>query len=114
MNIYDLIAISPIVLLAYAIWQHNNISLQARNLAKRHCEKSGVQLLDDNVWLKHLSPCRSPHSLLAIKRVYRFEFSSVGDFRYPGSITFVGKRMHHIELAPFKTAQADPFSTSIH
>lgn len=114
MNIYDLIAITPFIFLAYGIWQHNNISLLARSVAKRHCDQANVQLLDDNVLLKRLSICRSRHSLFAFKRLYRFEFSSLGDFRYQGNVTFVGKRMHHIELEPFKMEYRSQTEANIH
>lgn len=68
-----------------------------------HCEKSGVQLLDQNVTLQRLRFRRSGHSLFSIERVYSFEFSSVGDYRYKGSIRLRGQHVQAIELAPFKT-----------
>lgn len=103
MDIYHLISLSIIGILLYAIWQHNNISLLARAAARRYCEKEGVQLLDQNVILKRLRLARSRHSLFAIQREYLFEFSSVGDYRYKGSIIMIGYRMKDIQLAPFKT-----------
>ena len=103
LTIYDLIFFSVIAFACYSIWQHNNISLFARAAAKRHCEKEGVQLLDQNVILKRTGITKSHRSLFAIKRKYAFEFSSVGDYRYKGSIVMHGKLLAHIELAPFKT-----------
>jgi hypothetical protein len=103
MSIYELIAIAPLIIFAYLIWQHNNISIIARNLTRHHCEKAGVQLLDQNVILNRIRIKTSPHSLLALQRHYAFEFSSVGDYRYKGMIRLLGKRMEKIELEPFKT-----------
>lgn len=102
MTIYDIMLFTVFIFLAYAIWQHNNVSILARQAARQHCKEAGVQLLDQNVILKRMSICRSAHSLFAVQRLYTFEFSSVGDYRYKGNIIFVGKRMKMIELAPFK------------
>jgi hypothetical protein len=103
MSVYELISITPLIGVAYLIWQHNNISLIARNLTREHCEKVGVQLLDQNVILKRIRIKTSPYSLLALQRHYAFEFSSIGDYRYKGVIHLLGKRMVRIELEPFKT-----------
>lgn len=102
MTIYDIILFFVIAFVAYAIWQHNNISMIARRAAKKHCDTAEVQLLDQNVLLKKLRIARSPQTLFAIKRHYEFEFSTVGDKRYKGSITLLANRVAHIELEPFK------------
>jgi len=102
MTIYDLFLPSLIFLCCYAIWQHNNISIIAKTIVKRHCDNEGVQLLDQNIILERIRLAPSAHSLIACRRHYRFEFSSVGDYRYPGSITLLGKHIETIELAPFK------------
>jgi hypothetical protein len=103
MTIYDLIFFSIIVMLTYGVWQHNNISLLARSAARRHCEREGVQLLDQNVILQGMGIVRSHRALFAIKRDYAFEFSSVGDYRYKGKVVMHGNLLAHIELAPFKS-----------
>ncbi len=107
MTITDLFLIAPFGIVLYFIWQHSNISLVARNAAKKHCEKEGVQLLDQTVILKGLSLRRSSRSLFALERKYIFEFSSVGDHRYKGHINLQGKRIESIELAPFKIEHLD-------
>lgn len=103
MTLNDLFLISLLALLGYGIWQHLNISALAKKAARRHCEQSGVQFLDQNVVLKSLSFCRSPHSVFSLKRTYQFEFSSTGDSRYYGHISLIGNRVDHIELPPCKT-----------
>jgi len=85
---------------------HANASRSARLAAKKHCDEHDLQLLDQNVVLQSMWPCRSNQQLLAVKRVYRFEFSSVGDYRYRGSITMVSNRVEGIELAPYKSRDA--------
>jgi len=102
MTIYDLFLPFFLVIAAYAIWQHNNISMIARYAAKRYCDQEGVQLLDQNVVLRKLSIAPSPNTLLAFRRKYTFEFSSVGDVRYPGHIQLLGQYIENIELSPYK------------
>jgi hypothetical protein len=103
MDIYNLIPLSLVCLLVFFVWQHNNISLYARAAAKRHCDKEGIQLLDQNVILKRIALCRSSNTLFALRRKYFFEFSSIGDYRYQGIIFMRGHYVESIELAPFKT-----------
>ena len=102
MTIYDLIALSPLVLLAYGAWRHGHIGLIAKAAVRRHCTHEDVQLLDHTVVLKKISLARSNRSLLALRRTYQFEFSTIGDIRYPGAIRLIGDRVEHIELSPFK------------
>jgi hypothetical protein len=102
MNIYDIMLFTCLLFFSYIIWQHNNVSIIARKIVSKHCKTAGVQLLDQNIILKKMRICRSAHSLFALQRLYIFEFSSMGDYRYKGSVVFVGKRMKEIELAPFK------------
>lgn len=91
------------------LWQHGNISRRAYLAVRQYTREQGVTLLDQSVVLKSVGVCRSSHSLLALERRYDFEFSSVGDVRYPGRVIFRGGRQVHIELAPFKTVeQPDP------
>jgi len=111
MTLNDLAIILLVVATAYALWQHNNTSLIARAAVKRHCKKAGVQLLDENVIFKCMTVRRSAHSLFALQRQYKFEFSSIGDARYSGNIILIGPRVSSIELAPFKTPVAP---TDIH
>lgn len=92
-----------LLLAAYAMWQHVNMNSIARACARKHCEAMEVQLLDQNIILKKLSLHASSHSLIAIGRLYLFEFSSVGDSRYQGTIQLIGNRVKTVELEPFKS-----------
>ncbi len=102
MTLSNLFYLFIVVLVAYALWNHLNVSRTARMFAKKHCESLGVQFLDQNIILRKLSLHRSPHSVFAIGRSYTFEFSSIGDRRYPGEIFLIGNRLKTIELAPYK------------
>ena len=107
MTIDNLFLVSLLVLLVYGIWSHVNMSRIARAAAKRHCVSVGVQFLDQNAILKKIAIRRSTHSLFALMREYSFEFSSVGDARYQGSISLLGCRVESIELPPYKTKQVE-------
>ena len=91
------------ILAVYAVRQHVNKSRIARTYARKHCEAIGVQLLDQNIILRKLSLHASRHSLIAIGRLYLFEFSSIGDKRYHGTIKLIGNKVLTIELEPFKS-----------
>lgn len=103
MTIYDLIIVSFIIAIIATVADHLNTSRYARAAAKKHCEQHNLQFLDQNVVLKGLRLRRSRQQLFAIERVYRFEFSSVGDYRYSGWVKLISKRVDHIELDPYKT-----------
>lgn len=102
LNLIDLLLWSFIALSCVFVWMHLEISRRARELAENYCEKQNVVLLDQSVILKKLGVCRSPSSLFAIRRLYQFEFSTVGDARYQGCITFVGKKLQGIEMDAFR------------
>ncbi|MGH1486052.1 MAG: DUF3301 domain-containing protein [Cellvibrionaceae bacterium] len=103
MTLNDIFLFTLVAIVVYFFWTHANMSRVARAAARRYCEKEGVQFLDQNVLLKNISIKPSPHSLFALRRAYRFEFSSVGDTRYEGNIFLMGNRIEHIELQPYKT-----------
>jgi hypothetical protein len=102
MTLSDLFYSFITLLALYAFWGHVNMSGIARACARKHCETMGVQLLDQNIILKKLSLHTSRHSLIAVGRLYLFEFSSVGDSRYQGTIKLIGNRVIAIELESFK------------
>lgn len=102
MTIYDLIAITPIFVGGALIWRHINISQAAKTVAWKHCENAGVQLLDQSIILKKISIAKSTSSIVALRRLYAFEFSTVGDIRYSGRVSMVGNQVEQIELSPFK------------
>ncbi len=103
MTMHDLFISVLFLGAAYFIWVHISITTMARSYVNNRCEKLGVHLLDQNITLRAISIKRSSHSLFSIRRIYTFEFSSVGDHRYKGKVSLIGRRIEHIEFAPFKT-----------
>ena len=100
-----------LALLATAGWLWFD-SLQAREAAvraaRRACEADGVMLLDDTVALAAFGLRRSGGGWLAVRRVYRFEFSDTGDNRLDGSVTMLGADVQTLYLAPHGARAALP------
>jgi len=79
-------------------------SLRAREAAVRAareaCVADGVQLLDDTVALAAWGLARGDGGRLALRRIYRFEFSDTGNNRLDGSVTLLGGGVQALYLAP--------------
>lgn len=72
----------------------------AVDAAHRACVAEGVQLLDYTVALASLRLQRSARGRIALRRVYRFEFSDTGDNRLNGSVTLLGSAVLALYLEP--------------
>ncbi len=83
-------------------WQSGVFKGRARQLAQAHCEQLGLQLLDQSMVIVGFWPVRDADGRLVFRRRYQFEFSSVGDRRYRGSLTLHGLRLVEIELEAYK------------
>jgi hypothetical protein len=68
--------------------------------ARLACAAEGVQLLDDTVALAAMRPQRTADGRVALRRIYRFEFSDNGDNRLTGSVTVLGSRVLALYLEP--------------
>lgn len=67
----------------------------------RACERDRLQFLDETVECVSLWPARDSHGRMALKRVYRFEFSDNGDNRRVGSIVMLGGEVESLIMEPF-------------
>ena len=90
----------PAAALLY-LWHSLPFKERARELATRHCRELGLQLLDQSVVIRGLWPQRTGGGW-RLRRTYQFEFSSVGDRRYSGSIVLLGTNLQSIELETYK------------
>lgn len=92
--------LSALVILLLAGWLWLD-TLRAREmalgLARRACEREGVQLLDQAVALRRLSVRWTPAGV-RLRRCYRFEFSEEGVGRRPASLTLIGLRLEALEM----------------
>ena len=73
---------------------------RALNIARRHCQKSDVQLLDESVALSQTRLSLGPNGLPGLARRYAFEFTVTGERRYTGFVELHGRALRKIELAP--------------
>lgn len=85
------------------VWQHHRVRQRAYITALRYTRFHEVLLLDESIVLTRMRIKTSHTSLLAIERHFQFEFSSLGDERYKGEVTFIGLQQTHIKLQAFKT-----------
>lgn len=80
-------------------------SMRAREGAvaagSRACERNGLQFLDQTVECVSLRPAREENGRVALRRVYRFEFSDNGDNRRGGSIVMMGGKVESLTMEPF-------------
>lgn len=100
LNLSVLIWLSCLGALAAFWWHSDFVKNQALKLADTHCQKLGLQLLDQSMVIKGLFPVRNESGALCLRRRYRFEFTSTGEVRYRGLIVMVGRKQQSIELEP--------------
>lgn len=83
----------------YMWWRNASIRERALQAAKQHCKNLNLQFLDDSVAGKHWRPTWY-HGQPCIRRTYQFEFTSTGQARYTGSITYIGNLQTDIWVSP--------------
>ena len=80
-------------------------SMRAREHAvaagTRACERNGLQFLDQTVECVSVRPARDENGRVALRRVYRFEFSDNGENRRGGSIVTLGGEVESLTMEPF-------------
>ena len=108
----DLLDVLLLMLFAAAcawLWRGHGIRERALLLAKQHCARLDVELLDDNVALRRLQLVRDARGQRRLARLYDFEFTVTGEQRLRGTVQMFGQRPGRIELDahPFHAAGAD-------
>ncbi len=63
------------------------------------CQRAGVQFLDDTVASTGFKLGRNAQGRVAIRRMYRFEFSDTGDNRLVGAVITLGKTIESVDVA---------------
>ncbi|WP_043312005.1 DUF3301 domain-containing protein [Pseudomonas sp. ML96] len=102
----DLLDVLLLMLFATAcawLWRGHGIRERALALAKQHCAKLDIELLDGNVAFRRLALTRDSRGRRRVARIYDFEFTVTGEQRLNGSISMYGRQLGSIEL------QAHPF-----
>jgi hypothetical protein len=75
---------------------------RARSVVHEYCHRQGLVLLDDTVVLKRLSIQRSSDGRIALRRRYRFEFTSDGELRYSGEVVLSGRHVLSITADAYR------------
>ena len=83
-------------------WRSGVFKERARKLAGAHCARLGLQFLDQSVVITGVRPLRDADGRLVLRRRYEFEFASLGDRRYRGSLILIGMQLQSIELETYK------------
>ena len=99
----DLLDVLLLMLFATAcawLWRGHGIRERALALAKQHCAKLDVELLDGNVAFRRLALLRDSRGQRRVARIYGFEFTVTGEQRHSGRIVLFGRVPALIELAP--------------
>ena len=90
MLMFMLLLVPPCVL----FWNASRAAAErAIVFGRQACERAGVQWLDQSVHQVRLRLRRSDRGRLAWERQFRFEYSTGGQDRHAGLITFQGIRM---------------------
>jgi hypothetical protein len=90
------------------IWRGMGLHDRALLIARAHCKKTGVQLLDESVALSRLRLGRCLRGRPGLLRRYAFEFTVTGERRYAGFVELHGRVLQKIELAPHPFPGGDP------
>lgn len=108
LNLFDLTLLILCGACAAWLWRGHGIRERAVLLARQHCERQEVQLLDDNVALRRLALLRDARGQRRLARVYGFEFTVTGEQRLQGSISMFGQHLGSIQLDPHPFPAAEP------
>lgn len=81
------------------LWHSHGIREQALALARRHCQRLEVRLLDDSVALRGFRWLADSQGRKRLARVYDFEVTFTGTERVAGSLFLFGRYLGGIELA---------------
>jgi hypothetical protein len=96
-----------LIVVGLAVWFWTE-SLKARERAvdegTEACRRNRLQFLDETVECISLRPARNEHGQLALRRIYRFEFSDDGVNRRAGRIVMLGSERESVYLEPYLVA----------
>jgi len=101
-SFFELLLLCGIALAVAFWWRTNELKQVAYQIAKRRCDESEVQFLDDSVVLSKVRFRRNDEGRVALLCRFRFEFATRGDERYRGEMQFLGRRLHFFEMEPHK------------
>ncbi len=101
-SFFELLLLCGVVLVIAFWWRTNELKQVAYRIARRRCDESNVQFLDDSVVLSKVRFRRNDEGHIALLCYFCFEFATVGDARYRGEMQFLGRCLDSIEMEPHK------------
>jgi len=109
-DLWDVTWLFLSLLCGFFIYDAVKIREYAYSFAKQHCQKLGLQLLDQSVAFKSLSVKRDSKGIPRLLRHFKFEFSSTGQERYNAELIMLARRVQHIELEAYRLPSDDETS----
>lgn len=100
LSLFDVFLLMLFAAAAAWLWRGHGIRERALMLAKQHCARLEVELLDGNVALQRLAVLRDGRGNRRLARLYGFEFTVTGEQRLSGRISMFGQQLGSIELDP--------------
>lgn len=89
------------------LWRGHGVRERALALAKQHCARLDLELLDGNVAFRRLAMVRDGKGNRRLARIYGFEFTVTGEQRLTGSIQMFGNHLGRIDV------EAHPFRSEL-
>lgn len=104
-----------LILLVFYIWQAAlKAREQAREISHALCARARVQLLDQTVALQRVGIARGADGWLHLRRRYRFELSTDGLDRHPGTLELMNGVMLSHSMPMVAGEQPEPvFTTNV-
>jgi hypothetical protein len=97
----EAVALVALVVLGWLWYDSMRAREHAVAASSLACERDHLQFLDETVECVSLRPARDENGRVALRRVYRFEFSDNGDNRRAGSIVMMGGEVESLTMEPF-------------
>jgi hypothetical protein len=94
-------ALAALLVLAWLWFDSMRARERALKAGSRACERDRLQFLDETVECVSLKSARDADGRVALRRIYRFEFSDNGDNRRAGSIVMLGGEVESLTMEPF-------------
>lgn len=89
-DLQDLMLAFLAALLLMAWWRAGTQKMRALAVASRHCERLGLQLLDETLAFSRHRLLRDARGRRRLCRIYEFDFCSNGMNRHSGEIVMSG------------------------
>jgi hypothetical protein len=97
-----LLLVAILSVLTWYWWDTMQCKEIAKTAGKRACDNAQVQFLDDTVALKKLWLRRAEDGRLQLCRIFFFEFTSDGAYRYHGRIVLSGKQVREVAMDAYR------------